>query len=143
MSDFDKARDLLHEFKGDAYLFGAGVLSRVGEVVASVGKRPALVRGTFPGSDEFVQSIRDSLAEAGVVLVGEIRGAGPNAPRKDLFRITDELKALDPGVIICFGGGSTIDTTKAAEVLRMLGGEIDDSLEPAWSARPWPRVASR
>jgi len=126
MSDFDKARALLYEFKGDAYLFGAGVLSRVGEVVASVGKRPVLVRDTFPGSDDFVQTIRASAAGAGVPLAGEIKGAGPNAPREDLFRITDELKALDPNVIISLGGGSTIDATKAAEVLRTLGGEIDD-----------------
>ncbi|HID64338.1 MAG TPA: iron-containing alcohol dehydrogenase [Anaerolineae bacterium] len=126
MSDFDRARDLLHEFKGDVYLFGAGVLPRVGEVVATMGQRAALVRSTFPGSDDFVQTVRDSLAEAGVALVGEIRGAGPNAPREDLSRITDELKALDPDVIISFGGGSTTDVTKAAEVLRTLGGEIDD-----------------
>jgi len=126
MSDFDKARTLLRDFKGDAYLFGAGVLSHVGEVVAEVGKRPVLVHDTFPGSDDFVQTIRDSLAEAGVALTGEIRGARPNAPRGDLFRIADELKALDPDVIISFGGGSTIDATKAAEVLRTLGGEIDD-----------------
>jgi alcohol dehydrogenase len=126
MSNFDKARALLREFKGDAYLFGAGVLSRVGEVVASVGSRPVLVRDTFPGSDVFVQTIRDLLAEAGMALVDGIRGAGPNAPREDLFRITDELKALDPDVIISFGGGSTIDATKTAEVLRTLGGEIDD-----------------
>jgi alcohol dehydrogenase class IV len=117
---------MLHGFKGNAYLFGTGLLSRVGEVVASLGERPALVRSTFPGSDDFVQTIRDSVAEAGVPLVGEIRGAGPNAPREDLFRITDELRALDPDVIISFGGGSTIDATKAAEVLRTLGGEIDD-----------------
>ena len=126
MSDFEKARKLLHEFKGDAYLFGVGVLPRVGGVVASLGKRPALVRGTFPGSDDFVQIIRDSTAGAGVPLVGEIRGARPNAPRQDLFRITGELKALDPDVIISFGGGSTIDAAKIAEALRTLGGEIDD-----------------
>jgi alcohol dehydrogenase len=126
MPDFSTARALLREFKGDSYLFGAGVLSRVGQVVAGVGDRPALVRGTFPGSDGFVQTIRDSLAQAGVGLAGEIRGAGPNAPREDLSRITGELKALDPDVIVSFGGGSTIDATKAAEVLRTLGGEIDD-----------------
>ena len=126
MSDFSKARDLLHEFKGDAYLFGAGVLSRVGGVVGSLGKRPALVRDTFPGSDGFVQTIWDSVADAGAAWEGQIKGAGPNAPLEDLFRITDELKALDPDVIISFGGGSTIDATKAAEVLRTLGGEIND-----------------
>ncbi|UCC65003.1 MAG: iron-containing alcohol dehydrogenase, partial [Anaerolineae bacterium] len=126
MSDFEKARELLVEFKGDAYLYGAGVLSRVGSVVAALGKRPALVRDTFPGSDDFVGAIRDSLSQAGVDLAGEIKGAGPNAPREDLFRITDELEALDPDMNISFGGGSTIDATKAAEVLRTLGGEIDD-----------------
>jgi alcohol dehydrogenase class IV len=125
VSDFDKARALLREFKGDAYLFGAGVLTQVGSVVALAGKRAVLVRSTFPGSDDFVQTIRDSLAGVGVELLGEIKGARPNAPRQDLFRITDELKALNPGVIISFGGGSPIDATKAAEALRTLGGDID------------------
>ncbi|MEA3345564.1 MAG: iron-containing alcohol dehydrogenase [Chloroflexota bacterium] len=126
MPDFEKARHLLHEFKGDAYLFGAGILSQIGEVVATQGQRAALVRSTFPGSDDYVQVIGDSLSEAGVSLTGSIKGARPNAPREDLFRITDELKALDPDVIISFGGGSPTDATKAAEVLRTLGGEIDD-----------------
>ena len=125
MSDFDQARNLLYEFKGDAYLFGAGVLSRVGEVVASQGKRPVLVRDTFPGSDGFCRTLRDSIVGAGLALAGEVQGAGPNAPREDLFRIRDELVALNPDVIISFGGGSTIDATKAAEVLRTLGGDID------------------
>ena len=126
MSNLKRARELLYEFKGDAYLFGSGVLPQVGEVVASLGQRPALVRGTFPGSDGFVQTICDSAAQAGVVFAGEVRGARPNAPREDLLRITDELRALDPDVIVSFGGGSTIDAAKAAEVLRTLGGEIDD-----------------
>lgn len=126
MSEFDQARKLLHEFKGETYLWGPGVLSRVGEVVASLGERPVLVRDTFPGSDAFVETIRSSISRAGLALAGEVAGAGPNAPRDDLFRIADELKALDPDVIISFGGGSTIDATKAAEVLRTLGGKIDD-----------------
>ena len=63
---------------------------------------------------------------AALASVGEVEGAGPNAPREDLFRIADSLKALDPDVIISFGGGSTIDATKSAEVLRTLGGGIDD-----------------
>jgi len=43
MSDFDRARAWLHEFKSNTYLFGAGVLPRVGEVVAARGKRATLV----------------------------------------------------------------------------------------------------
>ena len=126
MPSFEQARALLHEFKGDAYLFGARVLPRVGETVSELGRRAALVRGTFPGSDDYVRTIRASLEEAGVELPGEIKGARPNAPREDLSRITEGLKALDPDVVVSFGGGSTIDATKAAEVLRTLGRGIDD-----------------
>jgi alcohol dehydrogenase class IV len=125
MSDVDKARALLREFKGDAYLFGAGVLSGVGGVVARAGKRAVLVEDPFPGSEGFVKTIRDSVSQAGVTLLGEIKGADPNAPREDLFRIAEDLKRLDSDVNISFGGGSTIDATKAAEVLRTLGGDIE------------------
>jgi alcohol dehydrogenase class IV len=72
-----------------------------------------------------MDAIRRSARAAGVTLAGEINGAAPNAPREDLARITDELRALDPDVIISFGGGSTIDAVKAAEVLRTLGGDIE------------------
>jgi alcohol dehydrogenase len=80
----------------------------------------------FSGSTSLVDIVTRSLTEAEVDVLGEIRGASPNAPREDLERITLELKALDPDVIVCVGGGSSIDATKAAEVLRTLGGEIDD-----------------
>ncbi|KPL22075.1 MAG: 3-dehydroquinate synthase [Phycisphaerae bacterium SM1_79] len=126
MNDFDKARALLHEFKGDAYLFGTGVLSDVRKRVAPVESRVALIRSTFKGSDKFVGIIKDSLYGSGVKLIAEIFGARPNCPREDLFRITEELEAAAPDVVISFGGGSTIDAAKAAEVLRTLGGRIDD-----------------
>ena len=126
MADFNRARALLHEFKGDEYLYGLGVLPQVGEVTAALGKRAALVRDVFPGSDTFIQTIRESLAVANVELLGEIRGAGPNAPLDDLARITAGLTELNPDVVVSFGGGSTIDATKAAEVLRTLGGGIED-----------------
>jgi alcohol dehydrogenase class IV len=126
MSDFDKARQQLREFKGDAYLHGMGVLPQVGKVTAKMGKRAALVCDDFPGADTFIKTIKESLAAAGVELLGEIKGAGPNAPREDLDRITAELTALDPDVIVGFGGGSTLDAVKSAEVLRTLGGSIED-----------------
>jgi alcohol dehydrogenase len=125
MTDFDKARTLLRQFKGDSYLFGTAVLSKVGNMVAGIGKKAALVRSTFAGSDDFVRVIKDSLSESRVELLTEIKGARPNSPREDLLRIAKELKVADPAVVVSFGGGSTIDATKAAEVLRRLGGEID------------------
>ncbi len=126
MSSFDRARQLLREFKGDAYLHGMGVLPQVGKVTAKMGKRAALVGDVFPGAEAFIKTIKESLAAASVELLGEIKGAGPNAPREDLARITAELTALDPDVIVGFGGGSTLDAVKSAEVLRTLGGGIED-----------------
>jgi alcohol dehydrogenase len=125
MPDFKKARHLLREFKGDSYLHGVHILPRVGDVTAKYGDRAALVRDTFPGSDGFIESIKEALAGANVALLGEIDGARPNAPREDLARITHQLAELKPDVIVSFGGGSTIDATKSAEVLRTLGGDIE------------------
>jgi len=126
MSDFDRARTLLYEFKGDDYLYGPGVLSEAGRVAAPLGGRAALVRGTFPGSDDLARAVAAALTAAGLRLLGEIRGARPNAPREDVQRIAGQLGDLDPDLIVSLGGGSLIDAVKAAEVLRTLGGEIDD-----------------
>lgn len=126
MDLFGIARDLLREFKGNTYRFGNDVLPEVGALVSSAGKRAVLIRSGFSGIESYLDTIRGSLADASVHLAAEIRGAAPNAPRADLLRITGELKRANPDVIVSFGGGSTIDVTKAAEVLRTLGGDIDD-----------------
>jgi alcohol dehydrogenase len=123
---FDKARTLILEFKQDRYISGVGVLGEIGKLAGQLGTRAALVHPGFSDSGALVDLVTKSMTEAGVDLLGRIRGAAPNAPREDLQRITLELEALGPDVIICIGGGSSIDATKAAEVLRTLGGEIDD-----------------
>jgi alcohol dehydrogenase len=125
VTNFIRAQELLHEFKGDSYLYGLDVLPQVGQKVAAAGKKAALIRGTFAGSDDYVEIIYESLAESGINLAAEIKGARPNCPREDLFRIAESLRETDADVIVSFGGGSTTDAAKAAEVLRTLGGDID------------------
>jgi alcohol dehydrogenase len=126
MDPFKQAQKLLYEFKGNRYLYGAGVLSRAGEIIVQKGKRPVLIRSTFPGTDDYVHPIQGSLHAVGLEFVQVIEGPRPNAPREDLLRMTEALKAADPDLVVSFGGGSNIDASKAAEVLRTLGGEIDD-----------------
>ncbi|HHE73062.1 MAG TPA: iron-containing alcohol dehydrogenase, partial [Chloroflexi bacterium] len=125
MVEFARARQYVDEFKGDSYVYGLGALAAVGSLVAPLGTRIALVRSSFRGSDGFVWTLRRALARVGVAVIGEIRGPAPNAPREDLVRITRQLDALDPDVVVSFGGGSCIDATKAALVLHSLGGDID------------------
>ena len=123
---FDKATDLIYEFKQHRYVHGTGVLTEVGRLARELGTRAALVRPSFRGSDRLVEGVDSSLARAGVDVVGEIKGSAPNAPREDLRRIAKRLEELEPEVIVCLGGGSSIDATKAAVVLRSLGSDIDD-----------------
>ncbi|MHC4439571.1 MAG: iron-containing alcohol dehydrogenase [Planctomycetota bacterium] len=125
MINYNRARELLREFKGNSYLFGSEVLPQVGQRAVAAGNKAALIRGTFPGSDYYVEIIRNSLAQSGINLVAEIRGARPNCPREDLFRIAESVRETDADIIISFGGGSTIDAAKAAEVLRTLNGDIN------------------
>jgi alcohol dehydrogenase len=126
MSGIERARALIREFRGDHYAFGWGVLDQIGPVTAELGERAVLIHSTFAGSQVHVHRIEQSLSEAGVRLVAKIQGAAANAPREDLWRMTEELKKADADVIVCLGGGSTLDASKAAEVLRTLGGEIDE-----------------
>ncbi len=126
MENFDQAQNLLWQFKGDTYLHGLGVLSQVGLVASQLGKHAVLVWDNFPGSIDFVTTIKESLSSVGVQILAQIKGAAPNAPREDLSRIMEGLIAYQPDVLVSFGGGSTIDSAKAAEVLRTLGGSIDD-----------------
>jgi alcohol dehydrogenase class IV len=126
MSKFETARQLIYDFKADRYHYGLDVLPCVGETVSGLGRRVALVRDNFPGSDQFMEIVHRSLNGAGIELVGELTGAAPNAPREDVARIRAEIESLQPEAVISFGGGSTIDAVKAAILLASLGGSIDD-----------------
>jgi alcohol dehydrogenase class IV len=125
MSEFSSANELIHGFKGNAYVHGPGVLSQAGSLAAQLGKRALLIEDTFPGAQTHLQVILDSLKAAGVEVVAREPGAAPNAPREDLGRITRAVTKADPEVLVSFGGGSTIDAVKAADVLHTLGGGVD------------------
>ena len=120
------ASKLLKQFKGDDYIFGPGCIEQIGKTVIRYGQSVAFIHAEFPGYDDFTVRIEQSLSEAGVSMVGRIEGAAPNAPREDLARVTDQLHMCRPEVVLSFGGGSTIDCAKAANVLLCLGGSIDD-----------------
>jgi alcohol dehydrogenase len=113
-----KAESLLKEWKGDSYTFGFEVLGKTGDMVAAHGKRALgiaadLGQGWMVGT---LQTITDSLKARGVE-TEIILGAGPNAPREDVYRLALHVARTGPEVILAVGGGSTIDAAKAAGVL--------------------------
>ncbi|MEJ2647074.1 MAG: iron-containing alcohol dehydrogenase [Sedimentisphaerales bacterium] len=124
--EFERARHLLHQFKGDTYVYGFKTLRKVGKVAAAFGRRAILVRGTFRGSGDAVETIERSLSKSQIELVFQAKGSRPNTPKQDVYRIADEIKQALPDMVISFGGGSTIDAVKSALILNALDGEIDD-----------------
>jgi alcohol dehydrogenase class IV len=119
-----QAGSLLAQFKGDSYVFGLNCYARIGQQVAGLGKRAAVVADGV-GQDwaaSLHSETADSLRAAGVEIAGElIPGAAPNAPREDVSRIRDEIRSRKPDVVLAIGGGSVIDAAKAATALVAMG----------------------
>jgi alcohol dehydrogenase len=127
---FEKSRKLLSDWKGDKYIFGRGVLPRLGKLAAQFG-RNALVVCNITHIKSMADAVVDSLKNAGISIAGGslVPGAGPNAPRADVYRIETYILHHKPDMIIAAGGGSTIDACKAANFLATLGGEVTPEID--------------
>ncbi len=113
-----KAGEILRDWKGDKYAFGIGVLDKTGEFAQSFGKKALLIVADL-GLDwieGMYNTVTASLDSHGVTYTA-ILGAGPNAPREDVYRIANEISKTCPDSIVAIGGGSTIDAAKFASVI--------------------------
>jgi alcohol dehydrogenase len=125
-TEFDRATELLENFKGDNYAFGEDVLKRVGGYAAGLGKKAALISGSTAKKTRVLEVVVDSLESEGLNVVDILDGARPNSPREDVYRLAYELSRSEWDCIVSIGGGSCLDSSKAAAVLAMYGGRIDD-----------------
>ena len=118
-----RAGELLRKFRGDSYVFGLGVLEKVGEEAAGLGKTAMVIANTASWLKPTVDRVLASLEKNKVKLVPGyiVPDAAPNAPREDVFRLETYVLHFQPDVIIVIGGGSSIDAAKAANVLASLG----------------------
>ena len=119
----ERARTLLHKFKGDTYVFGLGVLDKVGEEAAKLGKTAMVIANDQGWLKPAVKEVLTSLKTHQIELkpLHVVSDAAPNAPREDVFRLAMHLLHFRPEVIVVMGGGSSIDAAKAANVLASLG----------------------
>ncbi|MDH5362877.1 MAG: iron-containing alcohol dehydrogenase [Aigarchaeota archaeon] len=141
MNELEEARRTIREWKGDSYVFGQGVLDRVGELAATYGDTTLLVVSELADwIRRPLNTITDSL-DGSSVSYDIVLGARPNCPREDLYRIAFHAALHRPKSVVAFGGGSTIDAVKAAgvlasyspaEVRRVLGVDWDEasSIDP-------------
>lgn len=118
-----RARSLLHDFKGNRYRFGSGVLPGAGALARELGGRALVFANEGGWHGALAETVLASLREAGVEPVGgrAFPGARPNSPREDVFRMEALILQARPDLIVALGGGSVIDAAKAAEALASLG----------------------
>jgi alcohol dehydrogenase class IV len=141
-ASMDQARKILKDWKGDSYTFGEDVLDATGKCAKKYGKKAALVVTELGQAwvEKPLGQIKASLKANGVAF-DLINGARANAPREDVYRISLQVARSKADVIVGFGGGSTIDASKAAAVLNtyssseaieILGVSVadGDSIEP-------------
>lgn len=118
-----RAGEILRQFKGDSYTFGLGVLDKVGEYAAELGKTAMVIANPADWLKPTVDQVVAALKAKGVKLAPDyiVPDAAPNAPREDVFRLETYILHFQPDVIVAIGGGSSIDAAKAANVLATLG----------------------
>lgn len=122
----EKAGKLLWEFKGKDYVFGPGCLGRAGEQAASLGKKVLLITRLHQRDPASYETLASSLEEQGLAVKGPIPSARPNSPKEDVSRIKEAILRFEPEALVVASGGSGIDAAKAALVLAVLGGDVED-----------------
>lgn len=93
-------------------IFGAGGLSRLGEVASEHGKKALLVTGggSVKKTGVFDRAVK-SLKDAGVSVV-ECEGVEPNPRISSVRRGAETARKEKCDVVIALGGGSTMDASK-------------------------------
>ncbi len=122
----EKARTLISEFKGEDYVCGLGCLGNTGELLKPHGKKVLLITNLHRRDPENFQTLLDSMESTGLEVKGPFSSARPNSPKKDVLKIKEILLRENPECVVVASGGSGIDAAKAAVVLAVLGGDIED-----------------
>jgi len=120
------AERLLIEFKGEDYSFGENALKQFNKYINRIGRRVAIITGGTGIRTGIVSMISDSLKREGCEIVGILEGARQNTPKEDVYRLASQLADLRCNGVVVIGGGSVIDGAKAALILALYGGSIDE-----------------
>jgi alcohol dehydrogenase len=123
--------------------FGPGISRQVGAVAKDLiaAKGGTLNSGALviidPGIQEtnWLDEILGSMQESGLQYQ-PFKDVKPNPKDEDVYRATSLLMNQNFGVVIAIGGGSTIDTAKAADLLATYPGKVRDYA--GWAKVPGP-----
>lgn len=109
-------------------IFGAGTLSRLGEVVGSHGKKALIVTGggSVKRNGVFDRAVA-SLAASNVVVV-ECTGVEPNPRITSVRRGAQIARDENCDVVVALGGGSTMDASKVIAAAALYDGDPWDMI---------------
>jgi alcohol dehydrogenase class IV len=107
-------------------LFGPGQRTAVPGLVASLGKRVAIVTDERMTHDPYFAQLRAGLADAGVADVAVFDRTEPDLPLSSVDAALTQLQESRPKILIGLGGGSCMDLAKVVAVLLTHGGEPRD-----------------
>ncbi|MEM4411772.1 MAG: iron-containing alcohol dehydrogenase [Thermofilum sp.] len=111
-------------------LFGRGALKELGKASEGLGRRALVVTGrTFAVKHGYLDLIRKQLEEKGVQ-VASFSDVEPNPTLSTVMRCAEAAQRASADFFVAFGGGSVLDTAKAANVVYTLGGRVEDYLYP-------------
>ena len=109
-------------------IFGAGSLSRLGEIASKFGKRALLVTGggSVKRNGTFDRAVKN-LTDAGVS-VFECEGVEPNPRISSVNRGAATARENKCDLVIALGGGSTMDASKAIAAAVLYDGDPWDMI---------------
>jgi len=123
-------------------ILGDGALDLLGDECERLGTdRVFLVRDA--GLIALEESVRQVLGAAGKTLVGVYGKVMPNPTVESVTDLAGHIKNADCQAVIALGGGSTIDSAKAACCLATCGGVLPDyfGFDLFDRAAHWPMIA--
>lgn len=106
-------------------VYEAGVATDLKPELDIIGCKKYFIVSDKPIADlGLVQKIEDGLVESGFIVTGKYTEVTQDADLEGVKRCADQIKASGARGIIAIGGGSVIDTAKAANILSSKGGDL-------------------
>jgi alcohol dehydrogenase class IV len=106
-------------------VYGVGIASDFQAELDALGVKKYFIVSDKVISDQgLVKKVVDGLTSAGITLTGEFLDVPPNSAIETVNACAEQAKSSGAQGLIAIGGGSAIDTAKAANILISEGGDL-------------------
>jgi len=110
-------------------VYGIGILSKINDAVASLGKRKALlVTDEVLVKVGLADKVKEGFKETQIQIAGTFDKVPPNSTIRCVEDCAKMARKHQADLLIAVGGGSVIDTAKVANILVRKGGKLEDHM---------------